>query len=31
LLEEAAGLPLSADDNWQSGVQMLRYDAAIFL
>jgi carbamoyl-phosphate synthase large subunit len=31
LLEEAAGLPLSANDHWRSDVQMLRYDAAIFL
>ncbi len=30
LLEEAAGLPSSACDNWQAGVVMLRYDAALF-
>ncbi|MEZ4869478.1 MAG: ATP-grasp domain-containing protein [Caldilineaceae bacterium] len=28
LLEETAGLPCSANDNWKSGVRMLRYDAA---
>jgi carbamoyl-phosphate synthase large subunit len=31
LLEEAAGLPSSANDDWQSGIRMLRYDAAVFL
>ncbi len=31
LLEEAAGLPLSAHDDWREGVNMLRYDAAIFV
>lgn len=30
LLEEAAGFPLSADDHWEEGVTMLRYDAAMF-
>ncbi len=30
LLEEAAGLPSSADDHWQDGLTMLRYDAAVF-
>lgn len=30
LLEEAAGLPLSAHDDWREGVVMLRYDAAVF-
>lgn len=30
LLEEACGLPLTADNDWQAGVTMLRYDAAIF-
>lgn len=30
LLEEAAGLVCSAGDDWQSGVRMLRYDAAVF-
>jgi carbamoyl-phosphate synthase large subunit len=31
LLEEAAGLPLSAHDDWREGVTMLRYDTAIFV
>lgn len=31
LLEEAAGLPLSANDDWQDGVTMLRYDSAVFV
>lgn len=30
LLEEAAGLPSSANDHWEEGVTMLRYDAAFF-
>ncbi|WP_457584465.1 ATP-grasp domain-containing protein [Ensifer canadensis] len=30
LLEEVAGLPVSADDDWRDGVLMLRYDAALF-
>lgn len=30
LLEEVAGLPLSANDDWRDGVLMLRYDAAFF-
>jgi carbamoyl-phosphate synthase large subunit len=30
LLEEVAGRPLSANDNWREGVTMLRYDAAVF-
>jgi carbamoyl-phosphate synthase large subunit len=30
LLEETAGLPWSANDRWEEGVTMLRYDAAIF-
>jgi carbamoyl-phosphate synthase large subunit len=30
LLEEAAGLPTSANDCWQEGLAMLRYDAAVF-
>ena len=30
LLEETAGLPSSANDNWEEGVTMLRYDAALF-
>ena len=31
LLEEAAGLPVSAHDDWQEGLAMLRYDAAVFV
>jgi len=31
LLEEAAGRPSTANDDWQAGVTMLRYDAAVFL
>lgn len=31
LVEEAAGLPLSAADEWRSGVTMLRHDTAVFL
>lgn len=31
LLEETCGLPLSAHNDWQPGVTMLRYDAAIFV
>jgi carbamoyl-phosphate synthase large subunit len=30
LLEETTGRPLSADNHWQDGVLMLRYDHAIF-
>lgn len=30
LLEEVAGLPLSANDDWRDGVLMLRYDATFF-
>ena len=30
LLEEAAGLESTANDDWSEGVRMLRYDAAIF-
>lgn len=30
LLEEVAGLPSTAHDNWREGVLMLRYDAAVF-
>lgn len=30
LLEEADSLPSSANDRWEEGVTMLRYDAAIF-
>jgi carbamoyl-phosphate synthase large subunit len=30
LLEEAAGLPSTANDRWREGVTMLRYDAAVF-
>jgi carbamoyl-phosphate synthase large subunit len=31
LLEEACGLPCTANDKWKEGVVMLRYDAAVFL
>jgi len=31
LLEEAAGLPSTASDEWEEGVLMLRYDAAFFV
>jgi carbamoyl-phosphate synthase large subunit len=31
LLEQAAGLPTSAGDDWREGVTMLRYDAAVFV
>lgn len=31
LIEETAGLPLSATDEWRAGVTMLRHDAAVFL
>lgn len=31
LLEEVAGLPSTAGDEWHSGVTMLRYDAAVFV
>jgi carbamoyl-phosphate synthase large subunit len=31
LLEEACGLPCTANDDWKEGVVMLRYDAAVFL
>ena len=31
LLEEAAGLPISASDSWREGVTMLRYDSAVFV
>ena len=30
LLEEVAGQPCSAHDDWSHGVEMIRYDAAIF-
>jgi len=30
LLEEVAGLPATANNRWQDGVLMLRYDAAVF-
>jgi carbamoyl-phosphate synthase large subunit len=30
LLEEATGLPPSANNEWRSGVRMFRYDAAVF-
>jgi len=31
LLEEVAGLPSTANDDWKAGVTMLRYDAAVFV
>lgn len=31
LMEEALGLPCSANDEWQDGLLMLRYDAAVFI
>ena len=31
LVEEALGLPDTANDDWKSGVTMLRYDDAVFL
>lgn len=31
LLEETAGLPCSANDDWKEGVLMLRYDEAVFV
>ena len=30
LLQEAAGLPCTANNDWRDGVTMLRYDAAVF-
>jgi carbamoyl-phosphate synthase large subunit len=30
LIEEALDLPSSANDRWEDGIEMLRYDAAIF-
>lgn len=30
LLEEVSGKPCSAHDDWRDGVEMLRYDAAVF-
>ena len=30
LLEETAGLPVTSGDDWQDGLTMLRYDAAVF-
>ena len=30
LLQEAAGLPSAANNDWREGVTMLRYDAAVF-
>lgn len=30
LLEEMAGLPSTANNNWREGVRMLRYDAEVF-
>lgn len=31
LLEETAGLPCTAHNDWRAGVTMLRYDAAVFV
>jgi carbamoyl-phosphate synthase large subunit len=31
ILEEALGMPCSAHDDWQDGLLMLRYDAAVFV
>lgn len=31
VLEEAAGLPCSANNDWRAGLTMLRYDAAVFI
>ena len=31
LLEEAVGLPSSANNDWKDGVTMLRYDSAVFI
>jgi carbamoyl-phosphate synthase large subunit len=31
LLEEACGLPSTANNDWKEGVTMLRYDSAVFL
>jgi carbamoyl-phosphate synthase large subunit len=31
LLEEAAGMPCTANNDWKAGVTMLRYDAAVFV
>jgi len=31
LLEEVAGMPSTASDQWRDGITMLRYDAAIFV
>lgn len=31
LLEEAAGMPSTANNDWKAGVTMLRYDAAVFI
>jgi carbamoyl-phosphate synthase large subunit len=31
LLEEAVGLPSSANNEWKDGVTMLRYDSAVFI
>jgi carbamoyl-phosphate synthase large subunit len=30
LLEEVCGLPVSAHDDWEAGVTMLRFDQAVF-
>lgn len=31
IIEEALGLPVTAHNNWQDGLLMLRYDAAVFV
>ncbi len=31
LMQEALGWPCEANDDWQEGVRMMRYDAAVFL
>lgn len=31
LLEEVAGLPSTANDDWKAGITMLRFDAAVFV
>ena len=31
LLEEVSGAPATVNDNWQAGLTMLRYDAAVFV
>lgn len=31
MLEEIAGIPSTANDNWRAGVVMLRYDSAVYI